>query len=180
MNNKYGVLISCLAVFSISLANVALADDDYDKPSRGVLRCGGNHFIRVGGSELQFTSYNLRNQNSTVTITIDAMRAFNASGAVIFDSAVTGLPSAANGILGPGDNTLEPNQTAQILSYDFLPFLAQNDRPIQVEIEWSAPVRGIPLAAASTRISRSRDAVTGQQREERGRDTSACTAIKTR
>lgn len=177
---KSSILLACLAVLSLPLTNVAMADDDGDKPSRGVVICGGNNFLRVGGTELQFTSYNLRNQDSDTAITIEKMRAFSASGAVIFDSAISGLPLAANAILGPSDNTLEPNQTAQLLSYDFLPFLAQNDRPIQVEITWSALNRVLPLAATSIRVSRARDAVTGAQREERGRDSSSCVAIKKR
>jgi hypothetical protein len=47
------------------------------------------------------------------------------------------FPPFSNGVLGPADNVLEPNQTAQVDSTDVLPFLPENQRPIQLEIVWS-------------------------------------------
>ena len=170
------VFLSSLAIFSLALSNTSLADRDDDdvKISSGVLRCGGNNFLRLNGTEIQFTAYNIRNFDASTAITIKRMRAFDATGTAIFDSSVTGLPVAPNGLLGPNDNVLGPNQSTALFSFDFVPFLAPTNRPMQVEIEWTAPNRVVPLSAAITRVSRGHDAA-GVQTEERGRSSLACT-----
>ena len=175
------VLLSSLAIFSVALSDTTLADRDEDdvKVRSGVVRCGGNNFLRLNDTEVQFTAYNIRNFDATTAITIKRMRAFDATGTAIFDSSVTGLPVAPNGLLGPTDNVLGPNQSTQLFSYDFVPFLGQNNRPIQLEIEWTAPNRVVPLDAAITRVSRGRDAA-GEQTEERGRSALACINIRAR
>lgn len=177
----YPVLLSCVALLSLTITNTAMADPDADdvQASSGVLHCGGNNFLRLNGTEIQFTAYNIRNFDSTTPITIKRMRAFDATGIAVFDSSITGLPLAPNGLLGPNDNTLGPNQSTQLFSFDFVPFLGQANRPIQLEIEWSAPHRVVPLDGAITRVSRGRDAA-GQQTEERGRSALACIATRSK
>src|SRR5205823_10878638 len=69
-------------------------------------------------------------------------------------------------------NTLNPNQTAQFNTNDILPFLAQTDRPIQLEIEWSAPRRALGLDVITIRVARQRDPATGAILAERGRHRS--------
>ena len=62
----------------------------------------------------------------------DGCRVWDADGDVRFDSANGGLPPTENGILGPTNSVLGPNQTAQFNSDDIIPFLQdQTQRPIQ-------------------------------------------------
>jgi len=75
---------------------------------------------------------------------------------------------------------LEPNQTAQLNSFDVLPFLPENLRPIQLEIVWSAPERVVTLEVSGLRVSRQRDPATGVQQAERGRDGNSCRTIDLR
>jgi hypothetical protein len=173
---KTGLNVLLITVFWGGLAGAALADreDGTATKRQGVARCGGNNFLRLGGTEIQFTSYTLRNFNATHAIVIDRMRFFDANGNVLFDTAGGALPPAENGVLGPANNTLNPNQTAQYNTNDILPFLAQTDRPIQLEIEWSAGRATLSLDVITVRISRQRDPVTGAILAERGRHATEC------
>ena len=76
------VLLSSLAIFSVALSDTTLADRDEDdvKVRSGVVRCGGNNFLRLNDTEVQFTAYNIRNFDATTAITITRMRAFDVSG----------------------------------------------------------------------------------------------------
>jgi hypothetical protein len=144
---------------------------------QGVVRCGVNNFLRLGGAEMHFTSYVLRNFDSTTPIVINRMRFFDASGAVLLDTADGSLPAAANGVLGPTNNTLDPDQSAQYDSLDLLDPLTQSNRPGQFEIEWSAAKSVLTLDVVSVRVSRARDASSGAMLEERGRHAVECRTI---
>jgi hypothetical protein len=103
----------------------------------------------------------LRNYDPRIAINIDRIRFFDSSGSVThtFLGGGGGLPTFINGILGPFDYTLEPNQTAQLRSWDVLGMagLPLNKRPIQMKIDWSA-VNGRPLLLETglVRIARER------------------------
>lgn len=179
MSRKYIYLL--LAAVSLALAPVTVAQaghaDAQMKGVEGTVRCGGNNFLRERGTEVHFSAYVLRNYSSN-PITIDSLRFFNARGGVIFDSAVDGFPPFENGVLGPLDNVLGPNQTANLHSDDVLPFLPGNRRPIQLEIVWSAPTPVLTLEAALVRITRARNPGTGDQGEQRASHLYECRTIK--
>jgi len=179
---KTGFNVLLIPVFWVGFAGAALADRGEGETTarQGVVKCGGNNFLRLGGTEIQFASYTLRNFDATQPIVVDRMRFFDANGNVLFDTAGGALPPAENGVLGPANNTLNPNQTAQFNSNDILPFLAQTDRPIQLEIEWSAPRRALGLDVITIRIARQRDPATGAILAERGRHATECRSIPSR
>jgi hypothetical protein len=181
MGNKTPAILAGLFL-SLGLAGTSRAADidDDTKARQGVVRCGGNNFLRLNGTEIQFTAYVFRNMSSTTPITVERLTFFDAAGSVLFDSDTSGFPTFDDAILGPSDNVLEPNQTAQLNSFDVLPFLPQNLRPIQLEIVWSAPERVLTLEAIGVRISRQRDPVTGAQLAERGRDGNRCRTVDLR
>lgn len=176
------IYILFAAIFLTVFAGTALAGPSEGETGarRGVVRCGGNNFLRLNGTESQTTFYVLRNYNSAISITIDRMIFFKADGSVLADSAVLGLPGTANGILGPLNNTLQPNQTALFASQDFLPFLDNLDRPIQLEIQWSAPEKALILDVSLVRVGRQRDPATGNMLAERSRFLRECTSISLR
>jgi hypothetical protein len=174
------ILAGLLLLLGLAGTSHAAAIDDDVKARQGVVRCGGNNFLRQGGAEIHFTAYNFRNVSSTTPITIDRLTFFDANGAVLFDTATSGFPTFENSVLGPADNVLGPNQTAQLNSDDVVPFLPENQRPIQLEIVWSAPERVLTLEASGNRVSRQRDPATGAQLAERGRDGNSCRTIDIR
>jgi hypothetical protein len=171
-----GLLLS-LASLGPSQARDRDIDDDV-KARNGTVRCGGSNHLRQGGSEIHFTSYNLRNVSSTTPITIERLTFFDANGSVLFDSNTSGFPPFSNAVLGPSDNVLDPNQTAQLDSTDVLPFLPENQRPIQLEVVWSAAERVLILEAGQVRIGRQRDPVTGAQGQDRTRHSGGCRTIR--
>jgi hypothetical protein len=176
---KTGFHLVLTAIVSQVFAGAALADRGEGETAarRGAIRCGGNNFLRLGGTEIQFASYTLRNFDAAQPIVVDRMRFFDANGNVLFDTAGGALPPAENGVLGPANSTLSPNQTAQYNTSDILPFLAQSDRPIQLEIEWSAGKPALSLDVVTVRISRQRDPATGAVLAERGRHATECRSI---
>ena len=181
MGGKAPVVLAGL-LLSFDLAGISHAANlDGDAMARqGVLRCGGNNFLRLGGAEIQWTAYVIRNVSSATPITVERLTFFDATGSVLFDSSVAGFPAFAGGVLGPADNVLDPNQSAQLFSYEILPFLPEPQRPIQLEIVWSAPERVLTLQATTVRISRQRDPATGAELAERGRDGSSCRTVDVR
>jgi hypothetical protein len=177
MPNAYLVVAGLILMF-VSFRPLHAVEVDGDaKGRKGTVRCAGSHSLRLSGTEIQYASYNLRNFNSAIPITIDRMTVFTATGQVLYDSDTSGLPQFPNGVLGPSDNVLDPNQTANIDTTDFLPFLPVNLRPIQVEIVWSAPERALLLEASMIRIARQRDPATGQELAERSRHSASCKTI---
>src|SRR2546423_582917 len=112
---RIGFNVLLIAIFWVGSAGAALADRGKGETTarQGVVKCGGNNFLRLGGTEIQFASYTLRNFDATQPIVVDRMRFFDANGNVLFDTAGGALPLAENGVLGPANSTLNPNQTLQ-------------------------------------------------------------------
>jgi hypothetical protein len=178
---KKSVCVLLAAALS-SFAYVAHADRSEGGATarQGTLRCGGNNFLRLGGTEIQFASWVFRNFDSTQDITLNRLRVFDANGAVLYDSATSTLPPSDEGNIGPGNNVLGPNQTAQFDSNTFLPFLPQATRPIQLELQWSSARAALTLDGITVRISRERNPTTGMQLAERGRHALECRTIAQR
>ena len=171
-----GLVLSLSSAGALYAANI----DDDTKARQGVVRCGGNNFLRQSGAEIHFNSYSLRNLSSTTPITVERLKFFDAMGSVLFDSGTSGFPLFENEILGPSDNVLDPNQTAQLDTLGLMPFLPETQRPIQLEITWSAPERVLTLEVSGSRISRQRDPVTGGLLAERSRGSAGCRTIDLR
>ncbi len=164
--------------FAASVGTSIAGEAEQDKKSRqGTVRCGGNHFLRLNGTEIQWTSYIFRNYNSTTPITIRRLVLFDATGSVLRDTNINGFPDFANGVLGPADHVLDANQTASLDTLG-LPFLSDTQRPIQLEIEWSAPEKALTLDVSLVRLSNRRDPATGAILEERGRLLRDCRTIR--
>ena len=189
MLKKSLLLIVAAALSSVAVTAQASKSEGGEKARQGVVRCGGNNFLRLpnmppgAGSEIHFTSWVFRNFDASNDITFERMRVFDARGAVLFDSASSTLPLSSTGNVGPGDNVLEANETTQFNSNEFLPFLPATNRPIQLELQWSSPRPALTLDAITVRISRGRDPLLpqGQQQlEERGRHAIECRTISTR
>jgi len=118
------------------------------------LGCGGSY------SSTQASFWNLRNYDDLGSITILRVRFYDAQGALLFDSSVSGIPASDNGVLGAADNTLAPHQTAQfssdaLQSASVLPSLTSNQQPIELLVDWAAPPKAQPLQGGLTRASRS-------------------------
>ena len=178
MRNDFRVILAILSS-SLVCGHLFAAEIDGDVRARkGTVRCAGSNSVRLSGTEIQYASYNLRNLNGDAAITIERLTVFAATGEVLFDSDVSQLPQFPNGILGPTDNVLDPNQTANIDTTDFLPFLPDNLRPLQVEFVWSAPKQVLALDASFIRVARQRDPATGQQLAERSRSNGSCRTIR--
>ena len=178
MRTKFHVISMGLFLSLVSAGASLAGDADLDQKARqGTVRCGGSHFLRLGGTEIHFTTYNLRNLSSTTPITIERVVFLDAAGGVLFDSGVSGFPATDNGILGPSDQVLDPNQTAQLDTLGLLPFLAETQRPIQLEISWSAPLRVLTLDVSLVRVVRERDPATGLHGAERSRHLRDCRTI---
>ena len=177
MERKTALILAGLALSLVSSGGPQAAEIDGDLKARaGTVRCGGSNHLRQGGTELHFTSYNLRNFG-TAPITVERLTFFDANGMVLFDSNVSGFPPFSNGVLGPSDNVLDPNQTAQLDSNDVLPFLPESQRPLQLEVVWSAPTRVLTLGVVGVRLVRQRDPVSGAQLQERSRDAGPCRTV---
>lgn len=176
---RMGHHVLLAAMFSMTFAQHAWADRSEGAATarQGVVRCGGSNFLRLGGTEIHTAAYILRNFDSANPIVIDRLRFFDATGAVLFDSAVGGLPQSENGILGPGNNTLGPDQTGQFNTDGIVPFLPQANRPIQMEIEWSAARPALSLDVITVRLIRQRDPATGAVQAERSRSAIECRSI---
>jgi hypothetical protein len=170
---KTSPFILAATMLSLSLAGPAPAG-----AAQGFARCGGNNFI--GGpsnTEMQITRLTLRNFDAMQPITVTRLVIYNAQGVTLWDSMVSGLPAFGNGILGPANNVLGPHQSSTLFSETFLPFLAQNDRPLQTMVTWSSLSPALPLGVNSQVVVRERDPVTGASLEERSRAGGDCEQI---
>ena len=179
MKNHLAYVVSAVLLAASAFPAEAARSESSATARQGVIRCGGNHFVRLGGSEIHFTSYAVRNFDSNIAIRIDRMRLFDGPGNVLFDSAVSGvLPPSDNGLIGGASNVLGPNQSVlfdtQTMPITFQP---ETNRPLQLEIEWSAPKAALTLDAFTIRISRQRDPATGAVLAERGRHAADCRSI---
>ncbi len=153
LTGLFGLL---LAVIPISAA-FADAADGTARAYSGTVACGGNQVVRNGGKEFQGAVYVLRNYDPKIAIKIDRIRFFDSHGVVTHN--FTGvLPTFVNGVLGAGDPILDPNQTAQLRSWDVLGMasLPLANRPIQVKIDWSAHGKPLLLEVGLVRLARER------------------------
>ena len=174
MSQKASVFLAGAAL-AVGMAGVSLAvsADDGEKKLGGVLRCGGTSSLRLGGTEAQFAAWDLRNLSSTTPITVERVTFFAATGAVLFDSRVSGLPPFNAGVpLGPANNILGPNQTTGLTSFDVVGVgfvLDPTLLPLQVEFVWSATALVPPLDVRTIRLSRERNPSTGALGADRAR-----------
>lgn len=145
----------------------------------GVVSCGGTNFLRQGNTEIHFTNYNLRNLSESVPIRIDRIVVYAATGAVLFDSDVNGFPLFESARLGPDDQVLEPKQTAQLGTDTFLPFLAEELRPLQTEITWSAAEKVLTLQVSTNRVARGFTPPSNMG-QERSREGGGCRNVRLR
>lgn len=174
---KTSTTVLAATMFSLSFVTATPADAQ-QTARQGFLRCGGNNFIRgTNNTEVGTTSLTFRNFNAVQPITIARLRIYNAPGVLIFDSAVSGLPAFGNGLLGPVDNMLNGFQTSNVFYDSFLPYQAQNDRPLQTFITWTSPVPVLPLGVGMQQVVRERDPATGSHLAERSRTGLNCEAI---
>ena len=151
MRRSTCVLATVIAIFGFSSA-LAMADN-IEGARNGRIGCGGTLT-----AQSQLSIWDIRNFSDTTAIRIDRMRIFDALGAVRFDSRSSGLPVSLNGVLGAGDDLLEPSQT---VTYNTDSFQQQGivvvgmPVPFQFVIDWSASEKVAPLAGSLTRISHS-------------------------
>ena len=168
---KLGIFLAAVWLLLVAGTESNAGDADGQTRARaGTVRCGGNQFP---GGESHFSRYNLRNYSSDTPITIERLRFFNAKGSLVFDSQADGFPFFRNLVLGPTDNVLDPNQTANLFSEDvFDPdlFFAQDERPIQLEIWWSASRPVLTLEASVVTVVQGSTA-------QRSRDRYVCRTI---
>ncbi len=169
---KYSRSFSMLAVALLSAC--AAAPAVVSETQSGIIRCGGNHFTRLGGTELHFVNYILRNRGHKESITVDRLVFYDAMGALIHDSATSGFPGFSNAVLGPEKRVLGPNQTGQLDVTSFLPYLTETQRPMQAEIHWSAPRAAIPLSVDLIRLTYQWDPATRMRGAEKTRDSQDC------
>ena len=174
-----GVLISGL-ITGMALqgtANAAAADRA-KKGIEGSVTCGGAYYIRNGGTEIQRSTYVLRNVADVGTIYLDRVRVFSATGAILFDSDVSGIPASYNGVITPADNGLDPRQTANLRIADLIPTQGRTSRPLQTVVDWTADEPTLTLDAVNVRTNTDIDPVTGKIGTQRGRHSSACRTTK--
>jgi len=109
----------------------AVPIEDAIKLRAGTFVCGGNHFVRVDGTEQHRSVYVISNPNPEITVALDRVRVFDANGQVLFDYPSDALPKNVK-------PELAPYETTQVNSADILTEeLAPSDRPMQTLIEWS-------------------------------------------
>jgi len=165
--------IAALLATTPLFATASPADQD-DRAFSGTIACGGSHFNRVGGTEAQRTAYVLRNYNDSLSININRLAVYDATGAILADFNGATLPIAFNGVFGGGDNSIEPFQTALYLSADLIGAPLPNAlRPISVRIDWSADAKALIPEISYVRNARRLD----QSSREQARATSSCRSI---
>lgn len=126
--------------------------DELPTARRGTLFCGGNY----NGSGTNQVTWVLRNFDNRRAITVNRIRLYDSEGTNLFDSLLDGgLPASRHSHLGPTDNELLPHETAHYRSEelvpDIFPNVAQNRRPFQFIVNWSAASRGLALDGSMVR-----------------------------
>ena len=172
------VLFSLLAGFTYQGTAQAAAADRGKKGVEGSVTCGGAYYVRNGGTEIQRSTYVLRNVSDTGTIFIKRVRVFNASGITLFDSDLSGIPASYNGIISSSDNGLDPRQTANLRIADLIATQGRNERPLQTVIDWTADDRILTLEAVNVRTNTDIDPLTGKIGKQHGRHATACRTTK--
>ena len=150
---------------------------DADMGRRGVegsVSCGGNHFNRNGGTETQRSTFVLRNLSDDGAILLKRVRVYNAGGAMIFDSSVSGMPAFTNNVLSNTDTTLDAHQSAQLNIADFIPTQGRDNRPLQTVFDWSAEEPTLSLDVTHIRSASDFDPATGAVGKQYSRAHSAC------
>jgi hypothetical protein len=160
-------------------ASLALASGDAlaSSAQHGTIRCGGNHFVRLGGTELHFVNYVFRNRSMQTPINVDRIVFFDATGQMIYDTQISGFPQFSNGVLGPHSQVLAPNQTGQLDVTSFLPYLTETQRPMQAQIHWSSPKKALPLSVDLIRLVQQLDPATRARGAEKTRDSQDCDEV---
>ena len=142
--------------------------EDAMKLRAGTFACGGNHFIRVSGTEQHRSVYVISNPNPEIAVALDRVRVFDANGNVLFDFPDDPLPASVKLELGP-------YETTQINSFDVLTEeLTSQDRPMQTHIEWSNLESRQGLAPSVGLVRTVRNASDGA---ERSRASAECRLI---
>lgn len=168
-----------------SMGAQAAFSDQTDRAYGGTMACGGNHFNRLGGTETNNTRYVLRNYGND-PIRVEQLTVYAADGSTLFSANGATLPTFVNGILGAGDNVLNPNETALLRTEDFLAPLPNNLRPISMKIEWASDSKTLLpdfvwVRNTLARVQIGVDPVTGEKifkkRETRGRHLNNCRSI---
>lgn len=177
---SYSSVIKQISLASVLVATPMLVTaSPSEQDSRGVagtIVCGGSHFNRRNNTEAHRTTYVLRNFNTDLSIYIDRMTIYDATGAVIVEYDGASLPVSFNSVLGGGDNSLDPFQSAQYQSSDLIgPPLSKKRRPIQVHIDWSADARALIPEFVGVRTGRRTDGINSF--EERGRHLKECRSV---
>lgn len=165
------------AGLSLATAEAHAAGDSEAQAQHGTIRCGGNHFVRLAGTELHFVNYVMRNRSERSSITVDRILFFDATGQMIYDTSLSGFPQFSNGVLGPHNRVLAPNQTGQLDVTSFLPYLTEAQRPMQAEIHWSAPKKALPLSVDLIRLVQQIDPATRARGAEKTRDSQDCDEV---
>lgn len=150
------LLLLALLVFAVPRVHAGHADGTARARAATVM-CGGNNFTRLGGTQVHRAVYTLRNYDPARSITIDRIRFFDATGAVLYDSVGDGFPPFGNGVLSSTDRTQDPNQSAQLSSNSVLEELDSTKRPVQLRIDWSATRRALLLETVMVRQVRDAD-----------------------
>jgi hypothetical protein len=180
----------CLAI--APLLAIASPTEQGARAYGGTIVCGGNHFTRLDGTEIHTTSYAWRNYDPSISIRINRVRIYDATGAILKDYGPGSLPTSFNGVMPFGDNTLEPFQSALYRTSELLDApLTLDKRPIQVHIDWAAHswvarIKALVPEFVWVRVSRHREHVGVDSsgapiykvREERARHLNNCRLTK--
>lgn len=185
-SNKLTGIALASSLLMASMGVQAAFSDQTDRAFGGTMACGGNHLNRLGGTEAHRTTYIFRNYGDT-PIRIEQMTMYDATGTVIFSADGTTLPTFKNAVLGPNDNILMPNETAQLNSDEILgdTGLTVNLRPISMKIIWAADSKTILPDFVWVRTARGRvrvfDPATNTSnwvvQEDRARHLNNCRSI---
>ena len=165
------IVLSAILFFCL----VSSVGAQLSRGTAGRFLCGGNHAFRLGGQEITFTSYVIRNFSSASTpLTIDRIIIYDAGGTIL--RSMPPFP-------GSFDTTLGAHQTTTINTLEIFgttPAGAPPLTPIQAAIEWSVPLTstrgpGVGLVHAYfVRQDRGLNTVTGNLLEQRGRSVVQC------
>lgn len=172
---RFSVIACCVSASLLTPISVLAGHaDKTDRGVEGSVSCGGNALFRMGGTEAHRSTMVLRNFSDTDSITLDRVRVYNATGALIFDSNVSGMPPFVNNVLGSSDNILDPRQSAQLNLADFITAQGKYTRPLQTVFDWSATEPTLTLDIVHVRTVSDFDPTTGKVGRQIARNDGAC------
>ena len=138
------------------------------------LGCIGGYNFRQGGTEIDTTHYRLRNFNHHRTLSVTAITVYAFDGTTLFSLLPGSFPPGFNAVLGP-------HQTTGLELEDLF---GNNQAPnnfVQTVITWEAD-RGHGgferLDVTAARITRARNAATGDQGQTRARAIVRCRELR--